>query len=95
MLHLHLSTLATALNGHLRPIVALPGSLSRWVAPLGERVGRTFFHPDVFTPASIGTLLDDPTVDGSKAAAELGHRSRPLEDSVRDTVRWFEGEARL
>jgi nucleoside-diphosphate-sugar epimerase len=65
------------------------------LAPLEGQVGRTFFHSDAFPPASIGTLLDDPTVDGSKAAAELGHRSRPLEDSVRDTVRWFEGEARL
>ena len=90
----HLGRLAAAFNGHLGPVVALPGGLARWVAPLGERIGR-LIHSEAFTPASIGTLLDDPVVDGSKAAAELGHHPRPLEDSVRDTVRWFEGEARL
>ena len=91
---LHLGRLAAALNGHLGPVVALPGRVARWVAPLGERVGRQL-HSEVFTPGSIGTLLDDPIVDGSKAAAELSHHPRPLEDSVRDTVRWFEGEAHL
>ena len=91
---LHLGRLAAALNGHLGPVLALPGRLARWVAPLGERVGRRL-HSEVFTPGSIGTLLDDPIVDGSKAAAELSHHPRPLEDSVRDTVRWFEGEAHL
>ncbi|HXX89167.1 MAG TPA: hypothetical protein VEI83_02955 [Acidimicrobiales bacterium] len=32
---------------------------------------------------------------GSKAAAELSHHPRPLEDSVRDTVHWLEGEVHL
>lgn len=91
---LHLARLAAALNGHLGPVVAVPGNLARWVAPLAERIGR-HFHSEVFTPGSVGTLLDDPMVDGSKAAAELGHHPRPLEDSVRDTVRFFEGEVRL
>jgi len=90
----HLCRLAAALNGHLGPVVAVPGHLAQLMAPLGEWVGRRL-NSDAFTPASIGTLLDDPIIDGSKAADELGHHPRPLEDSVRDTVRWFEGEARL
>jgi dihydroflavonol-4-reductase len=91
---LHLGRMAAAFGGHLGPVVAIPGQAARWVAPLGERVGR-LLHSEAFTPASIGTLLDSPIVDGAKALAELGHRPRPLEDSVRDTVRWFEGEAHL
>jgi dihydroflavonol-4-reductase len=90
---MHLGRLAAGLNGHLGPVVALPARVARWLAPLGERLGRRI-HSEAFTPASIGTLLDDPLVDGGKAASVLGHRPRPLEDSVRDTVRWFEGEAR-
>jgi len=82
---------AAAVNGRRGPAVVVPGRLARWAAPLGERVGRRL-HTDVYTPVSIGTLLDDPIVDGSKAATELGHHPRPLEDSVRDTVRWFERE---
>lgn len=91
---LHLGRMAAALNGHLGPVLAIPGWMATRIAPLGERIGRRL-NSDAFTPASIGTLLDDPLVDGDKAATELGHRPRPLEDSVRDTVRWFEGEPRL
>lgn len=91
---LHIGRLAGALNGHLGPVLAVPGHLARWVAPAGERVSR-WFDSDVMTPASIGTLLDDPEVEHDKARGELGYEPRPLEDTVRDTVRWFEGEARL
>jgi dihydroflavonol-4-reductase len=87
---IHLCRLAAGLNGHRGPVVALPAGLARWLAPAGERVGR-LLHSEAFTPASIGTLLDDPIVDGTKAATELGHHPRPLDESVRDTVRWFEG----
>jgi nucleoside-diphosphate-sugar epimerase len=54
-----------------------------------------WFDSDVITPASIGTLLDDPIVECDKARKELGHAPRPIEDTVRDTVRWFEGETEL
>jgi dihydroflavonol-4-reductase len=91
---LHLGRLAAALNGHLGPVLALPASLAAGLAPLGERVGR-WFGDDSFTPASIGTLIDHPQVVHHKAAEVLGHRPRPLEDTVRDTVRWFEGDANL
>lgn len=91
---MHLARLAAALNGHRGPMFAMPAHLARWTAPIGERIGRRL-HSDVFTPASIGTLLDDPIVEGTKAERELGHRPRPLEDTVRDTVRWFEGDASL
>ena len=41
----------------------------------GERIGRRL-GSDVFTPASIGTLVEHPIVDGTKAARELGHAPR-------------------
>ena len=91
---LHIGRLAAALNGHVGPVIAVPGHVARWTAPTGEHIGR-LFDSDVFTPASIGTLLDDPIVDHGKARAELGYRPRPLEDTVRDTVRWFEGDPHL
>lgn len=90
----HLGRLAAALNGHLGPVVALPAHVARWLAPLGERVGG-WVHDDSFTPASVGTLAEHPRVASDKARRVLGHRPRPLEDSVRDAVRWFEGEPRL
>ncbi len=89
----HLARLAAALNGHLGPVAAIPGVVAARLAPAGERIGRRF-GSDVVTPASIGTLVEHPVVDGSKAARELGHVPRPLEDTVRDFVRYFEGEPR-
>ena len=91
---MHLGRLAAALNGHLGPVAALPAHLAKWLAPTGEWIGRRF-DSDVFTPASIGTLIEHPAVEGDKAARELDHNPRPLEDTVRDLVRYYEGEARL
>jgi len=85
---MHLARMAAGLNGRLGPRVAVPGSVARRVAPAGERIGR-WFHTDSFTPASINTLIDAPSVDGSKAAIELGHRPRPVEDTIRDLIWWF------
>ncbi len=86
--------LAAGLNARLGPVVGLPPGLARGLAPVGERIGLIWGSDDL-TPASIGTLLDDPIVDHGKAAAELGHRPRPLEDTVGDLVRWFRGEGHL
>lgn len=90
----HLARLAAALNGHLGPVAAIPGVVATRLAPAGERFGRRL-GSDVFTPASIGTLVEHPIVDSTKASRELGHAPRALEDTVRDFVRYFEGEARL
>jgi len=83
-----LARLAAGLNGRLGPVAALPAWGAERVAPLGERIGG-LWHSDTFTPASVGTLLDDPVVDRSKAERELGYGSRPLEDTVRDLIWWF------
>ena len=85
MTALRLARMAAGFNGRLGPLVAIPGKLATWVAPLGERVGR-LIGSDSFTPASIGTLQEHPFVDGAKAERELGHAPRPLEDTVRDLV---------
>jgi hypothetical protein len=34
-------------------------------------------------------------IDCRKAATEFGHAARPLEQTVRDTCRWFESEGML
>jgi len=83
-----LTRMAAGLNGHVGPLVALPTGLARRLSPVGERIGRRF-GTDSFTPAAIGALLDDPTVDHARATAELGYRPRALEDTVRDLIWWF------
>jgi dihydroflavonol-4-reductase len=85
---LRLARMAAGLNGHVGPLVAVPVGMARRLAPIGERVGR-WFGSDAFTPAAVSALIDAPVVDDAKAAIELGHRARPLEDTVRDLIWWF------
>jgi dihydroflavonol-4-reductase len=42
-----------------------------------------------FTPYSIETLLSNSKISRSKAEADLGYRSRPLRDSLADSIVWF------
>lgn len=51
--------------------------------------------PHHLTGRSFGTLVEHPIVDSTKASRELGHDPRALEDTVRDFVRYYEGEAQL
>jgi dihydroflavonol-4-reductase len=80
--------LAAGLNGRLGPLFGMPARVAEAMAPIGERVGAVW-GSDRFTSASIGTLLDDPLVDRSKAERELGYSPRPIEDTVRDLVWWY------
>jgi dihydroflavonol-4-reductase len=70
----------------------------RWAAPLwAARIGAPFStaaalvfgHQPLFTGVSLAALANNPRVSGERAAADLGHRPRPLADTVRDTVRWL------
>ena len=64
----HLARLAAALNGHLGPVVAIPGKVATWMAPSGEWIGRRL-GSDAFTPASIGTLVEHPIAEVDETTA--------------------------
>jgi len=49
-------------------------------------VGRRWKHPLLPTRDTLHTLRSFPRVDGEKAAAELGHRPRALETTLRDST---------
>jgi dihydroflavonol-4-reductase len=91
---IEIGRLAAGINGRIGPLVGLPGSLSRRVAPVGEWIGRGW-GSDVFTPASIDSLLNHPLVDHAKATRELRYRPRPLVDTVRDLVTWLGQDGQL
>jgi len=70
----------------------------RWVVPLAvEQAAATAFtlwsravgtRPH-FTREAIHALHGSRTINGERAANELGHRARPTEDSLRDAIAWF------
>jgi dihydroflavonol-4-reductase len=85
---LELARGAARAGGYGGPRLAVPLQLVALFAPVGERVGR-LFGSDVFTKASVSALAENPRVDGSKAARELGHSARPVEDTIEDLIRSF------
>ena len=88
MSSLELSRMAARAGGHRGPLAEVSLDVAARLAPLGNRVGR-WLGSDILTPASVGALRDDPVVDGTKAASELGYSPRPLERTVTDLVASF------
>ena len=84
-----LSDLAGRIAGRPRRIPVLPMGLARALAPAANVISRWSASPFLYTTDSLHALRHCPPVDGTKAAAELGHRPRPLETTLRDTFAWF------
>jgi len=67
--------------------------LARIFAPLAEWFYRITKTRPRFTRYSIDTLLSNSVVSGEKAAEVLGFHARPLEETVRDSVEWWQANA--
>jgi dihydroflavonol-4-reductase len=48
-----------------------------------------------FTPQALKTLQSHRYISHEKATRELGHRPRPVEDTIRDTLDWFKAQGVL
>ena len=75
------------------------GPTPAWLLTAGARLasGLAVFtgkEPDI-TPEAAAIVTHTIRCDSSKAERELGYRSVPLEDMVRQTIDWMEGEGLL
>ncbi len=75
------------------------GPTPAWLLTAGARLasGLAVFtgkEPDI-TPEAAAIVTHTIRCDSSKAERELGYRSVPLEDMVRETIEWMEGEGML
>ena len=43
-----------------------------------------------FTPISMNELESNPLISYEKASIELGYKPRPIEQTIADTVGWFQ-----
>ena len=71
-----------------------------WVAvaslPLVRAYASARRLSPLYTRESLSLVRNCPdTVDDSNAKNEIGYRARPLEDTVRDAVTWFQDNGRL
>lgn len=71
------------------PPLSIPLRLVTPLAPLVMQIEQRTKKP-IFTPDALHALKYSPVVSHYRAATELGYRSRPIHETVRDTVAWFE-----
>lgn len=67
----------------------LPYPVVATVARVGALYGRLTGRPVLLTPEGVATLRDGGRVSSAKAGRELGATFRPLEETLRDEVRWY------
>ncbi|MCL2707659.1 MAG: NAD-dependent epimerase/dehydratase family protein [Defluviitaleaceae bacterium] len=74
-------------------------TLPRWfvsaTAPLSELYYKILRQPPLFTSYSIFTLRQNARFNREKATNELGYASRPIEETLSDTVDWLKEHGRI
>lgn len=77
------------------PLAEAPLWLLRPGARLMDAWGRRTGREPLFTTESLDTVAAGAEVSSAKALRELGHTSRPLEDTVRDLCAFFRARGLL
>ena len=76
--------------GHRAATIRVPMGLARAAAFFGPLHARLWRRPPAFTSYALETLVSNSDISGEKAERELGFSPRPIEATIRDTVRWFD-----
>jgi dihydroflavonol-4-reductase len=88
--------LAAQVSGRRPPRLVAPLGPVKFAAVTAVRVaGPRRAARLLLTPESLHALETDPTIDCSKAIAELGYRPRPLAETVADLHASFVAEGRV
>ena len=87
-----LAELAEAVSGTRAPSRTVPMWAARMWSPIGDVLGRRSGSALTFTRESLHALEDCPAISGQKAADTLGHRPRPIEETVNDIYAWFKDQ---
>ncbi len=92
----HLALLSQQVTGVAAPRLVLPMFVARFWAPFQVILDRSRGRRPLYTPGALRAVSgSNRRISSAKAQAELGFRSRPLVDSVRDTYRWFDERGML
>jgi len=77
------------------PRLTTPMWLARIGAPFVVAAGRITGREPLYTSEALRALRSNRNISTKKARDELGFRARPLEQTVRDTLEWYEEAGRL
>jgi nucleoside-diphosphate-sugar epimerase len=75
--------------GRRAPRLTCPYAVARMGAPLSTLFSVLFGKKPLFTGYSLAALRGNRTISHARAERELGYRPRDLEETIRDTWRWF------
>lgn len=78
-----------SISGTYNRRMNLPLWLARAAGEVTELWGQTAHQDVMFTKGSIEILQIDARIDSAKAEEDLGYRSRPVEETLRDTINWL------
>ncbi|MEA4813001.1 MAG: SDR family oxidoreductase [Anaerolineaceae bacterium] len=71
------------------PEVSFPIWVAKAIAPLAEIWYKIARSRPRLTKYAVETLLSNSDISSAKARSELGYTTRPIEETVKDTVRWW------
>ncbi len=83
------------LLGKTPPQKATPAWLLKGVARIADFASNFTHKPPVITPEMASGLGGNMTVDCTKAKTQLGYKTVPLADMVRDCFDWLRAEGRI
>jgi dihydroflavonol-4-reductase len=86
---LELADLARACSGIAVTRRMAPMWTARLCSPLATAVARRTRSPLMPTREALQALRSFPAIDGGKAARDLGHRPRPIEETIADLYGYF------
>lgn len=83
------------LRGTDPPRIVLPMWAAKASAPVTMFFDRLTGRKPLFTPISVKELRSNPLLSHEKATRELGYRPRPIEQTIADTMEWFQSYGAL
>lgn len=77
-------------TGRKSTTIRVPMWLAMGTAFFAPLHARLWHRPAAFTRYALETLVSNSHISGEKTRRELGFLPRPMAETIRDTVRWFE-----
>jgi dihydroflavonol-4-reductase len=90
-----LARMVEQLTGVSAPGFVCPMWLARVGAPFVSSFDRLSGRRPLYTSVSLQALRDNRKISHQKATEELGYQPRPFEETLIDTLRWFEENGQL
>ena len=90
-----LANLVEKITGVPTPGFVCPLSLARFGAPFVSAYDRLAGKRPLYTSVSLRALRGNRNISHERATLELGYSPRPFQETIFDTLRWFEKTGKL